>query len=153
MNIANLPCSRTGSANKVKWIGSDPSQPPQPSSGMSFKFVHFCFSCENYLYGKTCIKHHAKECCSQNQSQLLPPTLPLPNTGSNRNHTWIKCNTCARQSNLATCQVPLMVAPHKWARLLVLLFKKHQAIAPVKQCSRRTTLNPEVMSQITSFLG
>ena len=117
------------------------------------RFVHFCFSCENFLLGKICNMHHAKECCSQNQSQPLSHASLLRRSGSNGNHTWIRCNTCARQSNLAKCSEPLVAAPHKWGRLLVLLYKKHRATAPTTQSSHRAVFHPEVMTHIATFLG
>ena len=113
-------------------------------------FIFCCFSCENFLIGKRCLRQHAKECCRLEPSHRLFNTA-TPSTNRARCHEWINCFKCADHSTALLSDVVFVIAPLKWARLFVLLFKKHHTLVKLMLCQKAGLLTNDLERKLASF--
>ena len=126
----------------------------------SMKLVFCCFSCGHFLFGKQCLKHHAKDCCSFGPPPWHVYNSPAPKTGRNPNHRWISCGSCMRQQSLAGtfdryfCRLPAVItAPLRWGRFLCLLITKHFNLSVLAISCKNPQMPPFVTHEIGDFLG
>ena len=117
-----------------------------------YMFIFCCFSCENFLIGKRCLRHHAKKCCRLEPSHGHIFSKPIPTLGKIHCHEWINCFECSNHCTMLLSDVPFVMAPLRWARLFVLLFKTNHSLAKFRLCRKAGLLTKDLELRLVSLL-
>ena len=122
-------------------------------------YIFCCFSCENFLVGQARYWRHAKDCCAYGPPKGHRYGSPTSRTGTNSKRRWINCDKCLRQQSLAgkfddsPLQIPFVVSPLKWARLVALAITSSMAKAALRQCSSQLPWKDTIGADLLSMLG
>ena len=133
--------------------------PNQAMEAISSADIFCCFSCENFLVGKACQRHHAKDCCAFGPPRWHHYGSPTSRTGTNSKHRWINCDKCMRQQILAgkfdnsPLRIPFVVSPLKWARPVALAITSSMAKAALRQCSSQLPWRNTIGVDLLRMLG
>ena len=113
------------------------------------RMVFFCFSCEHFVFGRTCYTHHTRHCLrGHNHSRDEHPHRA---PGSWR---WLNCGDCFSQEVLARRYDYIPYASHAlhWSRFVLLFFQRVVRRAPWSGAARRPCLSLPLPDFVLEFL-
>ena len=121
-----------------------------------------CFNCSGLLFGKICLKHHAKDCRANPRTyEHWSPQNFRPIARHDKNPSllckWLDCTKCRLQYVLAKSSsrsfLSLRLRILCWARMVFLLTTKHQALMTWVRTCKRPPLIKESLCIVVDFLA